>query len=63
VFLVVLLGLALALAVAGYALKALKEAIATQGGAKATLRHFYPLQFSQVTLLLLLLCCLRTLKA
>ena len=43
VFLVVLAGLALALAAAGYALKALKEARATEEGAKATIRHFSPL--------------------
>ena len=42
-FLVVLVGLALALAAAGYALKALKEARATEEGAKASIRHFSPL--------------------
>ena len=41
--LVVLVGLALPLAAAGYALKALKGAMEHRGSAKATLRHFYPL--------------------
>ncbi len=42
-FLVVLAGLALVLAATGYALKALKDAKASEGGAKDTFRYFSPL--------------------
>jgi hypothetical protein len=42
-FLVVLAGLALVLAATGYALNALKDAKASEGGAKDTFRYFSPL--------------------
>ena len=41
--LVVLVGLAPALAAIGYALKALQDAKKSEGGAKGTIRHFSPL--------------------